>query len=142
MASASTRTPRAVPLEAEFADILPPLELTVSPAELAAVFAGVLARDRTPPSVALDHLHAAQVSVAEQRAHVLALLRPGEPVGFAELCADAGSRLVVVARFLALLELYRAGACDFEQAAPLGDLSVIRAGDEAAGIDLPEEDWG
>ncbi|WP_245873457.1 segregation/condensation protein A [Brevibacterium ihuae] len=144
MAAASTRTPRAVPLEPAFIDLLPPLELTATPHALAAIFATVLQRDHTPPTVSIDHLHLPQVSVPEQRSLILARLRPGERLEFADLVADAEDTLVVVARFLALLELFKAGLCAFEQPEPLGPLVIsglepeagdASAGDGAAGAD-------
>ena len=53
----------------------------------------------------------------------------------AELVADADSTLVVVARFLALLEMYRDRAVTFEQDTPLGDLQV--QWDPTAADELP-----
>ena len=78
MAAGSIRAPRDVALEAEFQDVLPPLEINIGPGELAGIFATVLQRDHTPPSVAVDHIHLPLVSVSEQRGHILALLRAGE----------------------------------------------------------------
>ena len=59
------------------------------------------------PVVGMDHLHAPLVSIREQAAHVIAMLRQGEPVSFRRLIAGIDVRGVVVARFLAVLELYR-----------------------------------
>ena len=56
-------------------------------------------------------------------------------LSFAELVADADSTLVVVARFLALLEMYRDRAVTFEQDTPLGDLQV--QWDPTAADELP-----
>lgn len=147
MGAAARSVPRAVPLEDAFARILPPLDFRTSGPVLAAVFAAVVSRDRTPPSVALDHLHDAQVSVTEQRALLLTRLRDAARVEFGDLIADADSRLVVVARFLALLDLFRSGLCDFDQEAPLGPLAValtpaVTPADTAAEVpvgDHPEE---
>lgn len=124
MGAAARAVPRSAGLEAEFTGLLPPLEFSTSPAVLAAVFAAVVSRDRTPPQVALDHLHEAHVSVPEQRAVLLARLREAERADFADLVADAESRLVVVARFLAVLDLIRTGLIEVDQPEPLGPLSV------------------
>ena len=124
MEDAGQAVPRAVPLEEDFLRLLPPLDFQTSGPVLAAVYAAVVSRDRTPPSVALDHLHDARVSVTEQRALVLARLRGQERIDFAALVEDADSRLVVVARFLALLELFKAGLCTFDQPEALGPLTV------------------
>jgi segregation and condensation protein A len=64
------------------------------------------------------------VSIREQAAIVVAVLRRGAPVTFRELIAGADRKGVVVARFLAVLELYRADAVAFEQLEPLGELSI------------------
>ena len=76
------------------------------------------------PTVGLDHLHAPLVSIREQAAHVVALLRGGEPVSFRALIAGVELKGVVVARFLAVLELYRHAAITFEQLEPLGELTL------------------
>jgi segregation and condensation protein A len=76
------------------------------------------------PVVGMDHLHAPLVSIREQAAHVVALLRSGDPVTFRALIAGAEQRGVIVARFLAVLDLYRASALSFEQVEPLGELTI------------------
>lgn len=141
MAAGSIRAPRDVALEAEFQDVLPPLEMNIGPGELAGIFATVLQRDHTPPSVAVDHIHLPLVSVSEQRGHILSLLRAGE-IDFAELLETAENTLVVVARFLALLELFKVGLCDFDQPEPLGRLLIHRTEMSEDGVDLRTEgDW-
>jgi segregation and condensation protein A len=141
MAAGSIRAPRDVGLEAEFQDVLPPLELNIGPGELAGIFATVLQRDHTPPSVAVDHIHLPLVSVSEQRGHILSLLRAGD-VDFADLLSTAENTLVVVARFLALLELFKVGLCDFDQPEPLGRLLIHRTEMSEDGVDLRTEgDW-
>ena len=94
--------------------------------------------DHTPPTVAVDHIHLPLVSVSEQRGHILSLLRTGE-VDFAQLMDTAENTLVVVARFLALLELFKVGLCDFEQPEPLGRLLIHRTEMSEDGVDLRTE---
>jgi segregation and condensation protein A len=96
---------------------------TLSPADFAALAALALA-PRELPVVGLDHLHAPLVSIREQAAHVVALLRRGEPMTFRQLVAGADVRGVIIARFLAVLELYRGSAVAFEQLEPLGELTI------------------
>ena len=55
---------------------------------------------------------------------VVAVLRRGESVTFRELIAGVEAKGVVIARFLAVLELYRHSALAFEQLEPLGELTV------------------
>jgi segregation and condensation protein A len=105
------------------AGLLPDLLWTCDPQSFARVAAEALA-PRPAPTVGLDHLHAPEVSVAEQRRELLARLRGGAAVSFRQLVADAGGRPVVVARFLAVLELYREELVSLEQAGPMAELSV------------------
>ena len=79
---------------------------------------------RTPPSVGLDHLHVPQVSVREQALLIVERLRRDGMCSFRALVADADATMVIVARFLALLELYKDAAVAFEQAHALGELTV------------------
>ena len=61
---------------------------------------------------------------------------------FRALTADCGHTNEVVARFLALLELYRQQRVTFEQLTPLGDLHVRWTGgspDGEAPVDVDEE---
>lgn len=118
------RHARSVPLEARFRERAPELVWTLSGEDFAALAAIALA-PREIPTVRLDHLHAPLVSIREQAAVLVDRLREaGRPMGFAELIADAGVKGVVVARFLAVLELYRRAAISFEQDAPLGELRI------------------
>lgn len=119
----STRQVRAVRLEEKFRMKAPELVWTVSLDDFAAIAALVFA-PRVLPTVGLDHLHAPLVSIREQAAHVVALLRRGEPMTFRQLIAGVDQTGVIVARFLAILELYRGAALAFEQIEPLGELTV------------------
>jgi segregation and condensation protein A len=125
------RFPRAVGLEPAYAALLPELVLDLSPAALAALAARALT-PRPAPQLDLDHLHVPRASVAEQSAIVAERLHRVSSCSFRALRADAASLAEVVARFLALLELYREGRISFEQAGPLGDLVIRWRGEGAA----------
>jgi segregation and condensation protein A len=123
MAEEAKRFGRTVPLEPRFTKLLPELVLGITPEQ----FAQIAAKALTPkpvPTVTLDHLHAPPVSVREQAALIVNVLRFQRSTTFRALASDAASPLVVVARFLALLELYREGAIVFDQVTPLGELTV------------------
>ncbi len=123
LAAESGRAFRDVPLEERFRAQVPELVWTTSPADLAAIALLALA-PREIPTVGLAHLHAPLVSIREQAAVVVARLRGGAPVTFRELVADAGVTGVVIARFLAVLELYRVAAIEFDQPEALGELTL------------------
>ncbi len=119
----STRHVRAVRLDEKFRKQSPDLVWTLSLGDFAALAALAFA-PREIPTIGLDHLHAPLVSIREQAAHVVALLRRGGPVSFRQIIAGADQRGVIVARFLAVLELYRHSAISFEQIEPLGELTL------------------
>ncbi len=119
----ATRWPRVVRLEEKFRQQTPELVWTLSADDFAAL-AVVAMTPRELPVVGLEHLHAPLVSIREQAAHVVAVLRRGGPVSFRELIVGIVEKGVVIARFLAVLELYRHASISFEQLEPLGDLTL------------------
>jgi segregation and condensation protein A len=119
----TSRHVRSVRLEEKYRKQTPELVWTLTPEDFAALAALAMA-PREIPSVGLDHLHAPLVSIREQAAHVVALLRRGEPMTFRQLIAGAEVKGVIVARFLAVLELYRGASIAFEQVEPLGELTI------------------
>jgi len=123
-ATEGRRFPRTVALEPHVAALLPELVMQVGPDQLAALAAKALSPKAPPPGVDISHLHAPAVSVREQAAVLVDRLRHHGAVSFRTLVADAGSTIVVVARFLAVLELFREGAVGFDQVTPLGELTV------------------
>ncbi|WP_298805442.1 ScpA family protein [uncultured Pseudokineococcus sp.] len=116
--------PRSAPLEPALAGLLPELVLSTTPEQLAELAAAASRPRPAPPGVGLAHLHGSAVSVREEALAVARHLRREGSATFRELVRDAGSVLVVVARFLALLELFRDGAVALEQADALAELSV------------------
>jgi segregation and condensation protein A len=117
------RIPREVRLEERFRNRKPELIWTTALAE----FAKVAEEALTPkeiPSVGLTHLHASRVSIREQAAEIVKSLRGGKPMTFRELIGGLKDRAMVVARFLAILELDRLTAISFDQDSPLGDLTL------------------
>jgi segregation and condensation protein A len=116
-------------LEERFATLLPDVILDGF-GEVIAIMAGRALTPRGEPQVSLAHLHAPLVSVREQADLIVNRLKAHSSLTFRSLTADAGDRLVVVARFLALLELFREGAVNFEQLTPLGELTIRWLGAE------------
>lgn len=121
------RYPRSVSLDPRFAEVLPEVIVSVGPHELARLAAAAL-EPKPIPIVSLSHLHAPQVSVREQVHLLVDRLRRERSATFRALVADADVP-TTVARFLAVLELFREGAVTFEQASPLGDLHLRWTGD-------------
>lgn len=122
------RHARQVPLDAKYRSVGPELDLQLSAQDFAAI-AQLAFTPREIPVVGLSHLHAPVVSIREQAAIVISLLRTGAAQTFRELIVGVGERGVIVARFLAILELYRRDAVSFTQAEPLGELIVQWTGE-------------
>ncbi|WP_370655296.1 segregation and condensation protein A [Microbacterium terrisoli] len=117
------RHARSVRLDAKYRRKAPELAWTLSADDFAAI--AVLAfAPKEIPTVGLDHLHAPLVSIREQAAVVVTLLRGAGTLSFRELVAGVTQTGVVVARFLSVLELYRRAALSFEQLEPLGELTL------------------
>lgn len=129
---------RVVALDPALSALLPEVLIGVG----AARFAAIAERCLTPkvaPVVALQHLHSSSVSVAEESKRVVEALRAGRTVSFRNLVSDADSTLVVVARFLALLDLYRQGVLRFDQVMALGELQISWTGSDSGDIEATDE---
>jgi segregation and condensation protein A len=146
-AAAARRFPREAGPDPVFRSLEPEVLIDVTPAQFAALAARVLA-PKQPEVINVAHLHAPPVSVAEQLLAVRNQLMRQRAASFRALTADCAHTLEVVARFLALLELYRQQRVVFEQLTPLGDLTVRWVGrdavDEEALADMggaPDEEY-
>ncbi|CAB4563487.1 MAG: segregation/condensation protein A [Actinobacteria bacterium] len=130
--------PRVVALDPALSALLPEVLIGVGAARFAAIAERVLT-PKTTPVVALEHLHSAMVSVAEESKRVVQALRAGKSVSFRSLISDADNTLVVVARFLALLDLYRQGVLRFEQVVALGELQISWTGSLEGEVEVTDE---
>jgi segregation and condensation protein A len=119
----SQRFARVVPLEPRFADLMPEVLIAVSPERFAQIAAAALT-PKPPPVVSTDHVHSPRVSIREHAMIVRERLARVGRATFRALTQDCQHTLEFVARFLALLELYREGTVAFDQVAPLGELHV------------------
>ena len=138
LANADKSFPRVVALDPALASLLPEVLIGVGAQRFAAIAERVLT-PKAPPVVAVEHLHSALVSVTEESKLVVEALRKGRTVSFRNLIQGADSTLVVVARFLALLDLYRQGALRFEQVIALGELQISWVGSDEGDILVTDE---
>ena len=129
---------RLVALEPHFAQLLPEVLIGVGAQRFAAIANRVLT-PKTTPTFSIEHIHRPLISVAEQALKVVEHLRRASRVSFRALIADADSTLVVVARFLALLELYREGVVRFEQVVSLGELQISWVGTAEGEVRVSDE---
>ncbi len=144
ISAADKSFPRVVALDPALSSLLPEVLIGVGPERFAVIAERVLT-PKVAPVVAVEHLHSALVSVAEESKGVVEALRRSKTLSFRTLIQGADSTLVVVARFLALLDLYRQGALRFEQVVALGELQISWVGSAEGEIlvsdefDLPPE---
>ncbi len=139
MAAEARRYPRVVGLEEPFAKLLPEVLIGLGPEEFAALAARAMAPRPEPPGISVAHLHAPRVSVREQAAIVVERLRRVGNTTFRALVADAPDTATTIARFLALLELFRESVLAFDQITPLGELHIRWTGSEDAEVVLTDE---
>ncbi len=129
---------RVVALEAGLSALLPEVLIGVGAARFAAIAQRVLT-PKTTPVVGVEHLHLPLVSVAEESKHVVEALRKSTSLSFRNLISDAESTLVIVARFLALLDLYRQGVLRFNQVVAMGELQISWTGSLTGEVEVSDE---
>ncbi|WP_033224956.1 segregation and condensation protein A [Streptomyces virginiae] len=127
------RYPRTVGLEPHHADLLPEVVISLGPEGFARLAVKAM-QPRAEPQVYVDHIHAPLVSVREQAGLVVRMLKARGEATFQELTEDAEDTLTVVARFLALLELYREKAVVLDQEEALQTLTVRWSGGDGDGM--------
>lgn len=132
------RHPRAAAMEERFSQLLPEILISVGPAELAALAAKAM-EPKEVPVLSLAHLHAPTVSVQDQAGLIVDRLRRARSSTFRSLVSDAPDTITKVARFLALLELFREGVIGFEQLTPLGELTVRWTGADDGEVEVSAE---
>ncbi|GAA0506168.1 hypothetical protein Ade02nite_90830 [Paractinoplanes deccanensis] len=135
------RWPRAVSMEPRYAEALPDLVLGIGPERLFKLALKQFVPKPGPPQVSIAHIHQVRVSVREHAALLRDRLRRAGSATFTLLVADCDNTLEVVARFLALLELYREGLIDFDQPVSLDELTVRWIGGDAPDIELDIDDY-
>jgi segregation and condensation protein A len=138
IATEALRFPRSVGLDERFANLLPDVLIGLGLEE----FAGLAARALEPkpePELSLAHIHAPTVSVREQAHVVVERLKVQGTLTFRKLAGDAPDMMTRVARFLALLELFREGVVAFDQVSPLGELTIRWTGGEDDEIEINDE---
>ena len=129
---------RSVSLDPLFAALLPEVLIGVTPERFAAIANRVLT-PKTAPTLSVEHLHLPLVSVAAEALGVVSALRRHKTMSFRALVSDATNTLVVVARFLALLELFKEGSVRFEQVVALGELQITWVGSVEGEIRVSDE---
>jgi len=138
LAAESARIPRPGGLEEQFASLLPEVQITCTPEQFR-LYALTALTPAAREEVFIEHIYMPQVSVAEQANLMADRLQRTPATTFRSLVADAESTMVWVARFLAVLELYRSDLVVFEQLDPLAELVIRWVGAAAEEITVSDE---
>ena len=91
--------------------------------------------------VLLDHVAPVRISVQDAVQDLLEELPGAGRVSFSRLTESLTARLEIIVRFLALLELYKQGLVDLEQATSFAELHVYWLGGSAGPVVVEVEDY-
>ena len=132
--------PRVAGLEDRFIDLAPDILTGVAPDDLARALVKALT-PKPAPRVDLDHVAPIRASVRDALEELVRQLPKMQRTTFRDLTGNHRERLEVIVRFLAVLELYKRGLVDIDQAGNFGELSIQWVGpDEADAEDLSTAD--
>jgi segregation and condensation protein A len=120
---AARSLPRLAGLEEGFRDIAPDLLAGITPERLVAAYL-LTVTPQSPLELDLSHVTVEAVTVSEAVAELEARLPDEGTVGFRELTSHCTTRMQVIVRFLALLELCKRGWVTLDQGVTFGDLVV------------------
>lgn len=132
MARAERSLPRRAGLDDVFVEMVPDVLAGVTPDRVRRAYLRAIAPKPTPPKLDISHLPMVRVSVREAIDEVWHRMRRDRRATFRELTENAPDRLHVVVAFLAVLELYKQGVIEIDQAINFGDIVVEWVADSAA----------
>jgi segregation and condensation protein A len=136
LAEAAGRSfPRLAPIEERYASLTPDLLDGVTPERLRAAYLRAVT-PKPVPAVDLTHVAPIRVSVADAVAELADELPRVGRISFRRLTAGMTGRLDVIVRFLALLELFKQGVVELDQAHTFGDIEVVWTGDGETAVAL------
>lgn len=121
--------PRTTGPDERHSGLLPDLLEGVTPEKLVAAMVRAIT-PRPEPRIDLYHVAPIRASVSDAVAELVHALPNLRSTTFRELTSTQTERLEVVVRFLALLEMYKQGLVDLEQAERFGDIRVRWIGDD------------
>jgi segregation and condensation protein A len=107
---------------------MPDLLVGVTPADIHAAFLRAVA-PKPMPRVDTEHIAPIRASVVEACEELIDELRRVGSITFRRLADGLVDRIEIVVRFLAILELFKQGIVELEQAATFGDITIEWVGD-------------
>jgi len=131
---ASRSVPREVGLDDDFVVHAPDLLAGVTPEDVAQAYLRGSA-ERPVPRVDLSHVTVDTVSVSEAVSELIAMPESARATSFRALVDGCRTRIEVIVRFLALLELCKMGRVTLGQGTTFGDLAITwLAADALVGV--------
>jgi segregation and condensation protein A len=129
--------PRVAGLDDRFADLTPDLLSGVTPGKLRDTLTALLV-PKPAAQVLLDHVAPVRISVRDAVVELVEELPRQMRISFTELTAHLTVRLEIIVRFLALLELFKQGLIDLEQAGSFTELHVSWLGADQGPAEVEE----
>ncbi len=130
MDAADRSIPRQFGLEEQFLELAPDPLAGMTADKLRRAFLRLVAEKPKPEELSLLHVSVAKASVTEAIEEFVAELPRRGPVTFRELTDGIEERIEIVVRFLAVLELFKQGLVDLDQAVCFGELVVVWTADD------------
>jgi segregation and condensation protein A len=143
LADAADRSyPRRSGPDERFAELMPDLLEGVKPKQMLAAYMRAVT-PKVVPHVDLFHVGVIKANVSDALAELIDELPRIRRISFRHLTADLVDRLEIIVRFLALLELFKQGFVELEQAERFGDIDIVWVGDdESVSVgSLPIDDY-
>jgi segregation and condensation protein A len=123
--------PRRTGLDEQFLSLTPDLLAGITVADVKAAFLRAVS-PKPVPRVDLFHVTNIKANVTDAVAELLDELPRAGRITFRRLTGQLVDRLEIVVRFLAVLELFKQGLIDLDQAAAFGDIEIVWVGEESA----------
>lgn len=120
---AERTAPRVAGPEDHFLDLAPDPMLGVTPDKIRDALVRALT-PRPEPRIDLHHVAPIRVSVADAVVEIASELQRAGHMTFRELTASSPTRLEVVVRFLAVLELFKEDRVDLDQTEIFGEIRI------------------
>jgi segregation and condensation protein A len=127
--------PRVAGLEEPFIGLQPDLLAGVTPEALRAAFERAT-EPRPIPTVDLTHVAPIRMSVAEAVEELIDELPRERAITFRRLTGGLVDRVEVIVRFLAVLELYKQGFVELDQAGTFGEIEITWIGPDEGAAEL------
>jgi segregation and condensation protein A len=143
-AEADLAFPRQVGPDERFADLMPDLLEGVGPDRIKAAYLRAVT-PKPVPRIDLFHVAPIRASVADAVAELLDELPRVGRIGFRRLTDGLVDRIEVIVRFLAVLELFKQGLVDIDQAERFGEIEILWVGAgtgdrDGAGFEIDDYD--